>query len=142
MQLRFRTTDRHAELGGDLFVLPAFDVVQHQYRTRPFRQAGDGALQIELFARALPGGIGRCLPLQRRIVGFQILATTAAAQLHQGGIDRQPMQPGGERALETEAGQGLPGADEGLLHQIFGPCHVAAAEAPDDGIDAAGMAAV
>src|SRR3546814_14252311 len=33
MQLGLGTSDRHPEFGGDLLVLPAFDVVQHQHRS-------------------------------------------------------------------------------------------------------------
>jgi hypothetical protein len=46
MQLGFRTADRHAEFGGDLLVLPAFDVVQHEDRTRPRGQGRHRAFQV------------------------------------------------------------------------------------------------
>ena len=38
MQLCLGTADGHLQLLGDFPVFPAFDVVQHQYRTRPWWQ--------------------------------------------------------------------------------------------------------
>ena len=35
MQLCLGTADSHLQLLGDFLVFPAFDIVQHQYRTRP-----------------------------------------------------------------------------------------------------------
>ena len=141
MQLCFGTADRHAEFGGDLLVFPAFDVMQHQHGAGTLGQRRDGALQVELVAHPLAGGVLGGDVLERAVVGLAILAIGAAAQVHQRGVHRQPVQPGRERALEAERRQRLPGADETFLHQVLCPRRLATRQAPDHGIDAPRMPA-
>ena len=50
MELRFGGSGRHAEHVGDLFVLVALDVVQHEHTARTGRQSLDCFLEIEQIA--------------------------------------------------------------------------------------------
>jgi len=52
MQLCLRRADRHAELAADLFVLPAFDIMQHEHGPCARRQLRHRLLEIGALAGA------------------------------------------------------------------------------------------
>ena len=116
MQLCFRRTYGHAQLVADLFVSPAFDIVQHQYRAGTRRQQSDGALELIAL-----GGAERCLAGigQLLVIDHAYRIRAACTYIHQCDIDGKPVQPGTEGAFVAEIRQLLPGAHESVLGQIF-----------------------
>ena len=122
-------------------MFPAFHVVQHQHGAGARRQGGHGPFQVAA-QQGLARGVGRGRSGQRLFVTIQAGPAALGAQLHQGGVHRQPMQPGGHRALEAEAGQGLPGAHERLLGQILRPRAGLAHQPHDDPMHTPVVAAV
>ena len=47
MHLRFRRAFGDAQQAGDLMMRKAFHIVQHEREAAPFRQAGNGPLEID-----------------------------------------------------------------------------------------------
>ncbi len=113
---------------------PAFDVVQHQYGAGAGRQLADRLLEFPAFG----GAEWRFAGIRQQfVVAHADRIGTAGADVHQGHIDRQPVQPGAEGAFVTEPRQFLPGADECLLGEVFGAGVVVAGEPLQCAIDAA-----
>jgi hypothetical protein len=142
MQLGLRTSDGHLQFDCDLFVLPAFDVMQHQYRARARWQARDRALEVDAKRGAYAGTVADSKIGQRRVVGLQVLVVAARAQVHQRGVDCEPMQPGTERTLEAEPRKRLPRAHESFLGQFLGAGFIAANEPPDHRVHAPHVLAI
>ena len=108
---------------GDLAVLQAFDVVQHEGGAAAGRQLRDRAIQVHLAHRAL-GQVAaarirnpRLLVVQR--VGDLAGAGGAAAQVIEAQVRRQAIQPGAERRLAAERIELAMRDQEDVLEEIF-----------------------
>jgi hypothetical protein len=127
MELRLGVAGGALEHGGDLVVLEAFDVMQHEDHAVAGRKRGDGAFQRDAVDRT--GEV--------RVAGAEVALGSVVfagvdglferdelqalfAQVHEHEVDRQAVQPGGERALAAEAAQLAVQVQEGFLRHVFG----------------------
>ena len=107
---------------GDLLVLQAFDVVQHERRPASLRQLSERALEIHLAHRPLrqaaaarirnPG-----LVVQR--VGDLAAARRAAPQIVEAQIRGQPIEPRSERGVAAKRIELPVRRQEDVLQEIF-----------------------
>ena len=116
MKLRPRGAGIHFQQLGDLVVLVALHVVEHEHFPRPtgqlFHGALDGDPQIGAF-RAAGHSIEQSLVV---VVALARDAQGLAPAQHQ--IDRHPVQPGAEARLAGKGVELLPDPDKDLLHRI------------------------
>jgi len=127
MELRFGGSGRHAEHLGDFFVFVAFDVVQHEHTTRTRGKSFDRFLEVEQIAGSErhSDDTSVCVHAHLLIVLLEprLLASFGFPRV-ENDVDRQPVQPGRERALASEEVQLFPRADEDILGELLRPATV------------------
>src|SRR5262245_40638093 len=117
MQVRLARADCGTGGRRNFLVLPAFDVVQHEYGSRTFRQAADRCVQVEL----------KLYTERRYICGLRFsvgrnpeFAPARTALVIADDVDGQAVQPRRKLALAAEFGEALPRTHERFLREFFG----------------------
>src|SRR3989442_64194 len=131
VQLRFRRSRDDAEHVGDLVVLVALDVVQHEHLARAVGEAAHRVVEVHRDVRGMR-------PARRRFErrGGVVEASPLHAERRaprQDHIHGQAVQPGPEGRFAPEGRELLPGADEDVLGDVVGSfqTHHAAHQAVD-----------
>lgn len=118
---------------GDLPVLEALDVVEHEHLAGAIGQSLHSGLQLEREVGSRPPAGG---PPQHALGVRSDPLTPYAEPLspRQDQVDRDAVEPGGERGLAPEGVQLLPGADEHVLRDLVR--EIGSQHASDKGMNA------
>lgn len=119
MQLRFDGADGGAQLFRDLFMLEAFDVMEHESLARAGRQCRDGPLEIH--TRIGIVGCGAAALEGARVLDIFDPADAPAggAAVLEHDIHGQPVQPGRELTFASKRAEPGPYAHEDILREPF-----------------------
>jgi len=103
MRVALRRSDRHPGGGRDLLEREAEGVLQHEDTCLRLRQPGEAHAQLGSQLRELGFEVGR--PARRNagvLVERGVAACTSTLRDVPAGVQRQPVEPGGERRFAAE----------------------------------------
>lgn len=122
MQARADRPHRAVQDVGDLVVAHPLPVDKEERHPKFAWQLGEGRLHVRLraFARRVRSELlKRGIALRGRLQGLGELGLTSLPpELIDPGVSKDPEQPGPEVRPRLEAGEGLQGPEDGLLHEI------------------------